>query len=174
MYAAFPPLHSLSHLFVIPFHLHAGSNTGYKNSDPSHPCRKCWDRFGKPFSSILASSPWGNQGSSATSQSQHGRTFQRPLPTFKPPQAGTAPPHPRPPPPPAAFPSPHQPQPRNGPAVVMPYGAIPPPGSTVVMPGDLRIGGRRCWRCGGRGTTPFLIFDEMQCETCGGVGRLFN
>ena len=22
-----------------------GRNTGYKNYDPSHPCRKCWDRF---------------------------------------------------------------------------------------------------------------------------------
>ncbi|KAH9040314.1 hypothetical protein EDB83DRAFT_2507647 [Lactarius deliciosus] len=147
------------------------NNTGYKNYDPSHPCRKCWDRYGKLFSSILASSPWGEQGSSATSQSQRGRTFQQPLPAFKPPQTGTTPAYPlaRPPPPPPAFP---QPRPSRG--MLMPYGSIPPPGATVVMPGDSRIGGRQCWRCGGRGTTPFLIFDEMPCETCGGVGRLFN
>ncbi|KAH8993014.1 hypothetical protein EDB92DRAFT_1796773 [Lactarius akahatsu] len=146
------------------------SNTGYKNYDPSHPCRKCWDRYGKPFSSILASSPWGEQGSSATSQSQRGRTFQQPLPAFKPPQTGITPAYPRAPPlPPPAFPQP--PPSRN---MLMPYGSVPPPGATVVMPGDSRIGGRLCWRCGGRGTTPFLIFDEMPCETCGGVGRLFN
>ncbi|KAH9018003.1 hypothetical protein EDB84DRAFT_1276362 [Lactarius hengduanensis] len=115
------------------------NNTGYKNYDPSHPCRKCWDRYGKPFSSILASSP-------------------------------TTPAYPiaRPPPPPA-FPQP--PPSRN---MLLPYGSVPPPGATVVMPGDTRIGGRLCWRCGGHGTTPFLIFDEMPCETCGGVGRLFN
>ncbi|KAH9053240.1 hypothetical protein EDB87DRAFT_1780498 [Lactarius vividus] len=150
------------------------SNTGYKNYDPSHPCRKCWDRYGKPFSSILASSPWGEQGSSATSQSQRGHTFQQPLPAFKPPQSSTTiPAYPLTrPPPPLAFPQP--PPQRNNPAMVMPYGSIPPPGATVVMPGDSRIGGRRCWRCGGRGTTPFLIFDELPCETCGGVGRLFN
>src|SRR5713226_1254379 len=38
-----------------------GQNTGYKNNDPSHPCRKCWDRFSKLFTSILASSPWSGQ-----------------------------------------------------------------------------------------------------------------
>ncbi|KAH9956998.1 hypothetical protein BC827DRAFT_1228078 [Russula dissimulans] len=127
-------------------------NTGYKNYDPSHPCRKCWDRFGKPFTSILASSPWGGQGSES---SQQGRSFQRPLPSFQPPQA-------RPRPPPMPVPMPISP------------GAVPPPGATVVMPGDARIGGRLCWRCGGRGVTPFLIFDELPCETCGGIGRLLN
>ena len=159
---------------------YAGSNTGYKNNDPSHPCRKCWDRFGKLFSSILASSPWGDRGAAASSQSQHGRTFQRPLPAFKPPQARTVAAQPRQPPPPGGFVPPPQ---RTGPPAqtygvapppVLPYGVAPPPGASVVMPGDSRIGGRRCWRCGGRGTTPFLIFDELPCDTCGGVGRLFD
>ncbi|KAF8268849.1 hypothetical protein EI94DRAFT_1726685 [Lactarius quietus] len=178
------------------------SNTGYKNFDPSRPCRKCWDRFGKPFTSILASSPWGDQSSGATSESQHGRKFQRPLPVRRPSQALTAPVHPTPPspspsmsvpppipprsssmlapppiPPPPPRPNifvpPRIPPPSTGP-VIMPYGATPPPGAAVVMPGDSRIGGTLCWRCGGRGTTPFLIFDEMTCESCGGVGRLFH
>ncbi|KAF8489973.1 hypothetical protein F5888DRAFT_1743414 [Russula emetica] len=149
-------------------------NTGYKNNDPSHPCRKCWDRFSQPYTSILASSPWGDQASGSASQTQRGRSFQRPLPAFKPPQAqAQAPP---PPPMPGNYPppSPSGMQSRNSRPMPMPFGGVPPPGSTVVMPGDARIGGRLCWRCGGRGTTPFLIFDEMTCETCGGIGRLVN
>ncbi len=153
-----------------------GLNTGYKNHDPSHPCRKCWDRFSKPFTSILASSPWGDQAGESASQGQGGRSFQRPLPAFKPPQA-------RPQPPlrmPGSYPSssasgmqsPNSPVGRM--PVPLPYGGVPPPGAAVVMPGDPRIGGRVCWRCGGRGMTPFLIFDETTCETCGGIGRLVN
>ena len=152
-----------------------GQNTGYKNYDPSHPCRKCWDRFSKPFTSILASSPWGGQGSGAMSQSERGRTFQRPLPAFKPPQV-------QPPrlqvPPPQAMPGSYPPlSPPGMPSPtlrVASCGAVPPPGATVVMPGDPRIGGRLCWRCGGRGVTPFLIFDEITCDTCMGIGRLMN
>ncbi|KAI0741320.1 hypothetical protein C8Q80DRAFT_128245 [Daedaleopsis nitida] len=57
--------------------------------------------------------------------------------------------------------------------------AGPPPGpagpapATVFSPGDPRIGGRMCWRCGGRGKTSFLIFDEETCGICGGIGRTF-
>ena len=186
-----------------------GQNTGYKNYDPSHPCRKCWDRFGKPFTAILASSPWGDQSSS--SASQNGRTFQRPLPSSNtspqrpvaapvqptpppppppprvspripqqqppPPPPGMFVPHrmppPQSPPPPGMFVPHSMPPPRTGPAV-MPYGGVPPPGAAVVMPGDSRIGGTLCLRCGGRGTTSFLIFDEMTCDSCGGIGRLLN
>jgi hypothetical protein len=152
-----------------------GQNTGYKNFDPSHPCRKCWDRFSKPFTAALASSPWGNQASG--SASQNGRSFQRPLPAYKPPQAQA-----RAPPPPAmpAMPGTYTPdspsgmQCPNSRPMPTPFRGVPPPGSTVVMPGDPRIGGRVCWQCGGRGTTPFLIFDEITCETCGGIGRLVN
>ena len=154
-----------------------GQNTGYKNYDPSHPCRKCWDRFSKPFTSILASSPWGSQGSGAMSQSERGRTFQRPLPAFKPPQV--QPPRVQAPPPqpmPGAYPqlSPPVMQSSTSRVAPIPLGSIPPPGATVVMPGDPRIGGRLCWRCGGRGVTPFLIFDEITCDTCMGIGRLMN
>ena len=148
-----------------------GQNTGYKNYDPSHPCRKCWDRFSKTFTAVLASSPWGDQASGSASQSQRGRTFQRPLPTFKPPQAQLQPPTPQPMP--GSYPLNRVSSTSSRP-MPMPIIGGPPPGSTVVMPGDPRIGGRLCWRCGGRGTTPFLIFDETTCDTCGGIGRLVN
>ena len=160
--------------YLLRFPIRKGHNTGYKNYDPSHPCRKCWDRFSKTFTSILASSPWGGEASASATQSQRGRSFQRPLPAFRPPQARAPPP----PPIPGAYPSPTGPplgmQRCNSRARAMPFGTVPPPGATVVMPGDPRIGGRLCWRCGGRGTTPFLIFDELTCETCGGIGRLIN
>ncbi|KAI9435212.1 hypothetical protein F5148DRAFT_47725 [Russula earlei] len=147
-------------------------NTGYKGFDPSHPCRKCWDRFGTPYTAILDSSPWGGQGTGTTSQSQQGRSFQRPLPALKPPQA-------RLPPLPVAdayrLPRCSSRAWRCGTRrVPMPFGVPPPPDAAVVLPGDKRIGGRLCWQCGGRGKTPFLIFDELPCETCGGIGRLLN
>ncbi|KAI0642080.1 hypothetical protein C8Q79DRAFT_1121998 [Trametes meyenii] len=43
----------------------------------------------------------------------------------------------------------------------------------VYPPGDPRIGGRLCWRCGGSGKTSFLIFDEETCRVCNGIGRTF-
>ena len=46
-------------------------------------------------------------------------------------------------------------------------------GVAVLRPGDARIGGRLCWRCGGSGTTSFLIFDEQTCSICNGIGRTF-
>ena len=52
--------------------------------------------------------------------------------------------------------------------------ASPPPGATVYQAGDPRIGGRLCWRCGGKGTTSFLIFDVETCGVCGGIGRTFS
>lgn len=58
---------------------------------------------------------------------------------------------------------------------VAPMNAIaPPPGNhPVYSPGDPRIGGRLCWRCGGDGKTSFLIFDQETCRVCNGVGRTF-
>jgi hypothetical protein len=72
----------------------------------------------------------------------------------------------------------HQPQPVPIPPrihLATPYAPVthPPPGSTVVRPGDPRIGGRLCHKCLGRGTVPFLIFEEVSCPVCGGVGRVF-
>ncbi|KAN0066402.1 hypothetical protein ACQY0O_000496 [Thecaphora frezii] len=33
---------------------HKCGDTGYKHGDPSHPCRKCWDKHGKAFTSALS------------------------------------------------------------------------------------------------------------------------
>ena len=87
-------------------------------------------------------------GQRTTSQSERGHSFKRPLLAFKPPQV----------------------EPRRvsfrsdagSPLARYAHAGwhCTPIGATVVMPGDPRIGGRLCWQCGGRGVTPFLIFDE--------------
>lgn len=60
------------------------------------------------------------------------------------------------------------------PAVIPMNGVRAPPGNApVYSPGDPRIGGRLCWRCGGDGKTSFLIFDEETCRVCNGIGRTF-
>ncbi|KAJ7728511.1 hypothetical protein B0H16DRAFT_1665496 [Mycena metata] len=52
-------------------------------------------------------------------------------------------------------------------------GGYPPPG-VVYAPGDVRMGGTPCWRCGGRGTLSFLVFETVPCGVCRGVGRVFG
>lgn len=46
--------------------------TGWKGDDPNHPCRKCWSKFGKAFTSVL-------QHSLGTNQSVAPSNYQRPL-----------------------------------------------------------------------------------------------
>lgn len=48
------------------------------------------------------------------------------------------------------------------------------PNTIVVRPGDPRIGGVLCRKCGGSGTQMGLfIFDEDTCDMCNGAGRVF-
>ncbi|KAF8192128.1 hypothetical protein BJ912DRAFT_277214 [Pholiota molesta] len=139
-------------------------NVGYKGSDPQRPCKKCWNRYAKPYAGPIAYS-FANTTPDAN--------FQRPLPSLPPP---------RPPATPFAAPQPHfAAAPRGGggfyspPASVHPMGfGRPPPGAVVYTAGDPRIGGRLCWRCEGRGSTSFLILDRITCEMCGGIGRTFD
>lgn len=35
-----------------------GHNTGYKAYDPSNPCRKCWEKYSKPYSGPIIYSSW--------------------------------------------------------------------------------------------------------------------
>ncbi|KAJ7729975.1 hypothetical protein B0H16DRAFT_1665402 [Mycena metata] len=49
-----------------------------------------------------------------------------------------------------------------------------PPAAAVYAPGDARMGGTPCWRCGGRGTLSFLVFETVPCGVCRGVGRVFG
>ena len=181
-----------------------GLNTGYKRFDPSHPCKKCWEKHSKPYSGAILCAPRSDN-------------FQKPLPNLRPPHmrhnysqsqpsllsppgrpANTRPnsdyrpssftentyrpscasiwPQQNLSPPPIP---PRMPQPRPFgfqplmPRVTMSRG-MPPPGATIVKPGDSRIGGRLCWRCGGSGTVSYMIFDSENCSVCNGIGRVFN
>ncbi|KAJ3775456.1 hypothetical protein FB446DRAFT_637853 [Lentinula raphanica] len=167
-------------------------NVGYKQNDPSNPCRKCWSKYAKPFSGAITYSSF--KSSSAGS----GKTFQRPLPSLHPPQAarpqnhsgypgssyaqnvgqGQNPHTTRPPsgsyPPQSQPPHPPAPNIQMVPGGYSPYGPPgPPPGSIVYTPGDPRLGGRLCWRCDGDGLIGGFLFQE-QCPACGGIGRTYN
>jgi hypothetical protein len=61
----------------------SGHNTGYKSADPSRPCRKCWNNYAKQYRGALTYAPSGGR-----SLKQY--TFQRPLPSFLPPQTSAA------------------------------------------------------------------------------------
>ncbi|KAF9458887.1 hypothetical protein BDZ94DRAFT_63802 [Collybia nuda] len=170
-------------------------NVGYKHADPSHPCKKCWPKYAKPFQGPLVYAYTGGGGD--TEFGEGSTTFQRPLPDFRPPQSGlgrshttagsrsapTSPAHPRvgpqhhssPPPPPLPHfspPLPHMGPPPRAVHSLSPY-TPPPPGAIVYAAGDPRIGGQPCWGCGGRGNVSFLVFDGMRCEVCSGIGRIF-
>ncbi|KAG6874679.1 hypothetical protein C0993_012650, partial [Termitomyces sp. T159_Od127] len=160
-------------------HPSTGSNVGYKHSDPSHPCTKCWSKYAKPFSGPLAYSY------SAPSDEPTSSTFQRPLPNFRSPRSPPAPapaPHPQtyaqpqpPVPPPANYgyghPTAHPPAHRPNTIPVSPW-AAPPPGAPVYYAGDARLGGRMCWNCAGKGRVTLFFFDST-CEVCEGIGRVY-
>lgn len=62
----------------------------------------------------------------------------------------------------------------QGPWPQVVYGAPPlHPNAVVVRPGDPRIGGQLCMKCGGSGVTFGFLFDEDQCSRCRGSGRVF-
>ncbi|KAG1874339.1 hypothetical protein F4604DRAFT_1764020 [Suillus subluteus] len=146
-------------------------NTGYKNYDPSHPCRKCWEKYGKRYTGALTYTSWNTESSS------HNSKFQRALPRFTPPQAsqlllqsssytGR--------PPLAVLPQAPTPYGQHlyvhNPIIGM--GRTPPvPHAIPVPPGDPRLGGQLCQKCGGTGTLPLLIIDVRPCSVCGGIGR---
>lgn len=164
------PLLRNNHTLVYP-HNHTCykcHNTGYKNYDPSHPCRKCWERYGRVYEGPVVYAPWGQSGSGG----RGGDTLQKPLPKFRAPSSNqyTSPP--------SLFPrstsslsSSYLPTSPSLPSSGLVH--RPPPGSLVVKPGDPRIGGRLCWRCDGSGVVSFLIFDEERCPVCNGAGRVF-
>ncbi|CAO1619292.1 unnamed protein product [Parajaminaea phylloscopi] len=45
-------------------------------------------------------------------------------------------------------------------------------GPLVVRPGDIRIGGRLCYKCGGSGLRESLWWGDETCNGCGGIGRM--
>ncbi|KAK0433059.1 uncharacterized protein EV420DRAFT_1570850 [Desarmillaria tabescens] len=166
------PLLNNNRLLVYPtgYHCDKCRNTGYKHNDPSHPCRKCWARYSKPFSGALMYTDF-------SPESRTTGNFQRPLPSYHSPQSASSS---RPPPPnPGYQPSyitPHHgfrpPPPRP---LITPMNGLgrAPRGAIVYPTGDPRIGGRLCWRCEGSGLISFLFLED-NCPVCGGVGRIFN
>ncbi|GAA6048263.1 hypothetical protein JCM3770_006510 [Rhodotorula araucariae] len=123
--------------------------TGYAGDDPGHPCRKCWQKHGRPFTPALRVSL---QNPTAPIPAN----YQRPLRLLYTPQT-----------------RPIAPQ-VIATTTASPYMPIQP-GALVVRPGDPRIGGVLCRRCGGDGLVPGLfLIDEMTCEVCNGAGRVFT
>lgn len=76
------------------FHCEKCRNTGYKHDDPSHPCRTCWKKYGRPYTGAVASS-WPRQGAAGPlgTTLDEASNFQRPLRMFSgPADAATGPP----------------------------------------------------------------------------------
>ncbi|KAH0836912.1 hypothetical protein J3R83DRAFT_8728 [Lanmaoa asiatica] len=129
-------------------------NTGYKHNDPSHPCCKCWEKYGKPYTGALTYTPWSPSGNDPR--------MQRPLPKFLPPQARASEPRRGLHPPPPQYPQhsrslsqpPYVHSLGSGPSFYVmdplaPDPTPPVPDAIAVSPGDPRMGGRLCMRCGG-------------------------
>jgi len=66
--------------------VHPSNNPGFRNFDP--PCRKCWERYSRPYTGALAYTLWSSSSQSTTSHSS--TNFQHPLPLFRPPQLARA------------------------------------------------------------------------------------
>ncbi|KAG1786566.1 uncharacterized protein HD556DRAFT_1507004 [Suillus plorans] len=161
-----PLLHN-GHILVYPHEDYTCvkcNNTGYKNYDPSHPCRKCWEKYGKPYTGALMYTSWN------TNSSSHKSKYQRALPRFTPPQASSQ-----------SSSSSHTSRSSHAPPQahaiyvynpIIGMGQTPPvPHAVPVRPGDARLGGQICRKCGGTGTLPLLIIDVRPCSVCGGIGR---
>ncbi|WWC90683.1 uncharacterized protein L201_005619 [Kwoniella dendrophila CBS 6074] len=193
------PLLWKGQLLVYPrgFWCHKCNNTGYKAHDPSNPHEADWKKYGKPYNSALSTSYLHSTRPDANASTSFSANFQRPLPALhQPPQQhnqyGHLPPPPgawnsypghhahqqtpyRPPPPPQHHMM-NGPYAAPGQQIFIQGGpGYVPPGALVVGPGDPRIGGRPCYKCGGSGReSDFLFgFDVGRCYTCQGVGRIF-
>lgn len=181
----FSHFRAMTHAYM---HSHActGKNTGYKNYDPSHPCSKCWEKYAKRYTGALTYTPWSLSGNDPR--------MQRPLPKFVPPHLAQGSPSdsayasPQPPSESSLSPPQHphhhrsvsQPHQQTGPSYFVlsplgPYDATPPvPHAIPVSPGDPRLGGRLCIRCGGEGIRTVMLIDVMTCDACGGTGRIWR
>lgn len=76
-------------------------------------------------------------------------------------------------------PPPTHPAPWAGPShghqgpMLIPYGHVPPPNALILRPGDPRLGGQLCYKCGGQGVRESFWFgDSETCYVCGGTGRV--
>ncbi|KXN90351.1 Proline-rich protein HUA1, partial [Leucoagaricus sp. SymC.cos] len=149
-------------------------NTGYKHYDPLRFCKKCWSKYGKPFSGPLA---YSYASSSASSNTQN-INLQRPLPDVSSRLSGQSRYQPPPVPPRrASFNGMRSASPggyyNQGPVInSLPRSGAPPQGAIIYQPGDPRLGGDLCWSCNGKGRMSILI-DVIRCPICGGCGRTY-
>ena len=178
-----------------------GNNTGYKSFDPSHPCRKCWERYSKPYSGPIIYASWNdgpsnrqrplsNFRSSATNPSlsrsissiiDRARSDLYSFPdssvrrSLPPPSSPVYPPR-------SPLPTTLPPRPRPqsdyvttamSRSISSTWPRNSPPSPPVLQPGDPRIGGNMCWNCNGSGRTfGFLLLTNNTCGLCNGIGRL--
>lgn len=63
----------------------AGQNTGYRQNDPTNPCKKCWSKWAKPFTGALTYA--FAQPSETDRVTDDGARIQRALPILRPPQS---------------------------------------------------------------------------------------
>ncbi|KAJ7034495.1 hypothetical protein C8F04DRAFT_1221471 [Mycena alexandri] len=198
-----PLLHEGNLLVYPPYHeCSKCNNTGYKHGDPMHPCNKCWSRYARPYAGAVASSfppPSSSSASGFASPNTGSTTFQRPLPRLYAPSPSPSPgahssSSAYPPSPGGLYPE------RDLAFGLGRHGRSRSAGSLrrgegllgslrrevtdaihgnggpgmVYAPGDVRMGGTPCWRCSGRGTLSFLVFETVPCGVCRGVGRVFG
>ncbi|KAJ7648869.1 hypothetical protein B0H17DRAFT_1147916 [Mycena rosella] len=135
---------------------------------------RCWERYARPYAGALVHAPAASAAPAPGPQAHASLSFQRPLPRTYAPPRGPAPHRSALPPcgnaraPPGCRYAP--PPPVSG--TTYP-GSAYPPRHTIYSPGDARLGGAPCWRCGGRGTVSFLVFETVPCGMCRGVGPVF-
>ncbi|EIM79302.1 uncharacterized protein STEHIDRAFT_173171 [Stereum hirsutum FP-91666 SS1] len=81
------PLLNAGNILVYPagYECRKCHNIGYKAADPNNPCRKCWDKFGKPFTNAMNYIPWSpaRDAQAWSTNSSSGKSFQRPLPSSR-------------------------------------------------------------------------------------------
>ncbi|KAJ7453344.1 hypothetical protein B0H11DRAFT_2071869 [Mycena galericulata] len=154
------PLLRDGNMLVYPPHFECSkcNNTGYKHADPGHPCNRCWSKYARPYvgALVVATSSPARESPPSNTLGHASPSFQRPLPHIYAPSSSSLSPNGYAPPP------------------QMPGGYPPPPANAIYPPGDPRLGGAVCWRCGGNGTLSFLIFETVPCSVCRGVGRVFG
>ncbi|KAK7013998.1 hypothetical protein R3P38DRAFT_3206590 [Favolaschia claudopus] len=150
------------------------NNTGYKNNDPLRPCHRCWDRYARPYAGAVTYAPSSSSTTTGRSSATN-TTFQRPLPHLN----GYRPSHPQShshsssaPTFSSGYPGSSSsfapPPPSNSHLYPPPNLYPPPPVGTVLRPGDPRLGGAPCWRCGGRGTVSGRGFLDRMVEVLDG------
>lgn len=145
--------------------------------DPSHPCKRCWRHYSRPYTAALSQLDWHEAVetnfqrpiSDPNVVSQSSVPFSSPMNQ----RHHTSPPvNVRSPPPNFGLGYPGQ-RGGVGSRPPMQWMQSTPAGGVIYEPGDPRIGGRLCPRCHGSGRTRVFILETEACNLCQGIGRVF-